>query len=73
MRKQKIRQIKEITGEIKWKNKVAVISTSTVPNVEGAIVVAKGAKGADMKSKIASAVATCVGIPVYKVQVFEKE
>lgn len=54
-------------------DKVAVISTTTVPNVEGAIVVAKGARGADMKSKIASAVATCVGIPVYKVQVFEKE
>lgn len=53
-------------------NKVAVIQTSILPNVEGAIVVAHGTNDANMKSKIANAVATCVGIPVYKVQVFEK-
>lgn len=53
--------------------KVAVIATKSLPNVEGAIVVAKGAKSVEMKSKIANAVAISVGIPVHKVQVFEKE
>lgn len=54
-------------------DKVAVIATSSLPTVEGAIVVAKGANTVEMKSKIANAVATCTGIPVHKVQVFEKE
>lgn len=54
-------------------DKVAVIATSSLPTVEGAIVVAKGANTIEMKSKIANAVATCVGIPIHKVQVFEKE
>lgn len=53
--------------------KVAVIATKTLPSVEGAIVVAKGAETVEMKSKIANAVAISVGVPVYKVQVFEKE
>lgn len=54
-------------------DKVAVIATTTLPSVEGAIVVAKGASSVEMKSKIANAVAISVGIPVYKVQVFEKQ
>lgn len=54
-------------------DKVAVIATTTLPSVEGAIVVAKGASSVEIKSKIANAVAISVGIPVYKVQVFEKE
>lgn len=54
-------------------DKVAVIATTTLPSVEGAIVVAKGASNVEIKSKIANAVAISVGIPVYKVQVFEKE
>lgn len=54
-------------------DKVAVIATTTLPSVEGAIVVAKGASSMEIKSKIANAVAISVGIPVYKVQVFEKE
>ncbi len=53
-------------------DKIAVISTIAVPDVEGAIVVARGASTVEIKSKIASAIATSVGIPVYKVQVFEK-
>ena len=53
--------------------KVAVIATKSLPTVEGAIVVAKGAESIEMKSKIANAVAISVGIPVHKVQVFEKE
>ena len=37
------------------------------------IVVAKGANTTELKSKIATAVATITSLPVYKVQVFEKE
>lgn len=54
-------------------NKTAIIESVECPKVEGAIVVAKGADSVDMRSKIASAVSTVVNIPVYKVQVFEKQ
>lgn len=54
-------------------NKSAIIQSVECPKVEGAIVVAKGADSVDMRSKIASAVSTVVNIPVYKVQVFEKQ
>ena len=54
-------------------NKSAIIESVECPKVEGAIVVAKGADSVDMRSKIASAVSTVVNIPVYKVQVFEKQ
>ena len=53
--------------------KQAIVETVEMPKVEGAIVVAKGANTVDVKSKIATAVATITSIPVYKVQVFEKE
>lgn len=54
-------------------NKSAIIESVECPKVEGAIIVAKGADSVDMRSKIASAVSTVVNIPVYKVQVFEKQ
>lgn len=44
-----------------------------MPKIEGAIIVAKGASGVEMKSKIASTISSVTGIPVYKVQVFEKQ
>jgi stage III sporulation protein AG len=53
--------------------KSVVIESSELPKVEGVIVVAKGIKSIDMKSKIATAVSSVTGIGVYKVQVFEKE
>ena len=54
-------------------NKSAIIESVECPKVEGAIVVAKGADSVEIRSKIASAVSTVVNIPVYKVQVFEKQ
>lgn len=54
-------------------SKSAIIESVECPKVEGAIVVAKGANSVDIRSKIASAVSTVVNIPVYKVQVFEKQ
>lgn len=53
--------------------KSAIVESVECPKVEGAIVVAKGADSVDIRSKIASAVSTVVNIPVYKVQVFEKQ
>lgn len=54
-------------------SKSAIVESVECPKVEGAIVVAKGASSVDLRSKIASAVSTVVNIPVYKVQVFEKQ
>lgn len=54
-------------------SKSAIVESVECPKVEGAIVVAKGADSVDIRSKIASAVSTVVNIPVYKVQVFEKQ
>ena len=53
--------------------KTAIVESIESPKVEGAIVVAKGADNVDLRSKIATAVSTVVDIPVYKVQVFEKQ
>ena len=44
-----------------------------MPKVEGAIVVAKGASSVDMRSQIATAISTVTNVPVYKIQVFEKQ
>ena len=54
-------------------SKSAIVESVECPKVEGAIVVAKGASSVELRSKIASAVSTVVNIPVYKVQVFEKQ
>ena len=53
-------------------NKTAIIETIEMPKVEGAIVVAKGADTVEIRSKIASAISNLTNVPVYKVQVFEK-
>ena len=54
-------------------NKTAIVESVECPKVEGAIVVAKGASNVDTRLKIANAIANVVNIPVYKVQVFEKQ
>lgn len=53
--------------------KTAIIESVEMPKVEGAIIVAKGASTVEMRSKIATAVSTLTNLPVYKVQVFEKQ
>lgn len=53
--------------------KSAIVESVELPKVEGAIVVAKGASSVDMRSKVANAIANVLDVPVYKVQVFEKE
>lgn len=54
-------------------DKTAIVESIELPSIEGAIVVAKGANNVDVRSKIANAIANVLNIPVYKVQVFEKE
>lgn len=53
--------------------KTAIVESLEMPKVEGAIIVAKGASSTEMKSKLASTISNVTGIPVYKVQVFEKQ
>ena len=54
-------------------SKTAIIESVEMPKIEGAIIVAKGANSVDIKSKIATAVANLTQVPVYKIQVFEKQ
>lgn len=54
-------------------NKNAIVESVEMPKVEGAIIVAKGASDVQIRSKIASTISSVTGIPVYKVQVFEKQ
>lgn len=54
-------------------SKEALIESVETPKINGVIVVAKGADNVDLRSKIASAISSITGVPVYKVQVFEKQ
>ena len=53
--------------------KNAIVESVEMPKVEGAIIVAKGANTVEIKSKLATTISNVTGIPVYKVQVFEKQ
>lgn len=54
-------------------DKTAIVESVEMPKVEGAIIVAKGANSVDIRSKLATTISNVTGIPVYKVQVFEKQ
>lgn len=54
-------------------SKTAIIESVELPKIEGAIIVATGASGVEIRSRIASAVSSVTGVPVYKVQVFERQ
>ena len=53
-------------------DKTAIIESVEMPKIEGVIIVAKGAENVEIRSIIASAVSAITDVPVYKVQVFEK-
>ncbi|MNP21189.1 hypothetical protein D3C76_1137990 [compost metagenome] len=53
-------------------SKTAIIESIEMPKVEGVIIVAKGAQTVEIRSKIASAISAITNVPVYKIQVFEK-
>lgn len=63
---------KEVAYNEESGKKVAIVESVENPKVEGIIIVAKGANTVEIKSKIATAAAMAVNVPVYKVQVFEK-
>lgn len=42
-----------------------------MPEIKGAVVVAKGAKNANVKSNIMQAVEAATGLPSHKIQVLE--
>ena len=64
---------KEIIYQENDGEKVPITQKVIEPKIEGAIIVAKGASTVEMRSKIATAVSTLTDVPVYKVQVFEKQ
>lgn len=72
--KRKIDQVdtdKEIIFEQKDGKSVPVTQKVVKPKIEGAIVTAKGAKDATVKTNIIQAVSTVTGLSSHKVQVFE--
>lgn len=54
-------------------SKTAIIESIEMPKVEGVIIVAKGSINVEMKSKIATAISALTNVPVYKIQIFEKD
>lgn len=54
-------------------NKTVVVESTTMPTVEGVIVVAAGANNVEIRSKIAQAVSAVTNVAIYKIQVFEKK
>ena len=52
-------------------SKTLITSKTLNPKIEGAIVIAQGAKNINIKSDIVNAVSSVTGLPEYKVQVFE--
>jgi len=52
--------------------KNAIIEVKNAPTVEGVLVVAKGVEGSEIKQRLSAALGNLLGIPSYKVQVFEK-
>jgi len=63
---------KNVAYNEKGGEKTAIIQMTTSPEVEGVIIVAKGVQGAEIKQKLAQSLGTLLGIPSYKVQVFER-
>jgi stage III sporulation protein AG len=53
-------------------SKKVVIESTSMPVVEGVIVVAEGASNVEIRSKIAQAVSAVTNVAIYKIQVFEK-
>ena len=56
---------------VNGKNSEIITEKVVVPKIEGAIITAEGAKNAEVKSNIISAVEAATGLAVHKIQVFE--
>lgn len=62
---------KEVVYEESNGQKSVVTSSVVTPEIKGAVVVAKGANNAMVKSNIIQAVEAATGLPTHKIQVFE--
>ena len=62
---------KEIIYEEDDGQKTPITQKVVQPKVEGAIITAKGANNADVKSSIIQAVEAVTGLATHKIQVFE--
>lgn len=63
---------KEIIYEEKNNTKSPITQRVVKPKIEGAIITAKGASNADVKTNIIQAVEAATGLATHKIQVFEK-
>lgn len=63
---------KEIIYEEKNNTKSPITQRVVEPKIEGAIITAKGASNADVKTNIIQAVEAATGLATHKIQVFEK-
>lgn len=64
---------KEIIYEENGGEKMPITQKVVEPKIEGAIITAKGANNAEVKSSIIQAVEAVTGLATHKIQVFEKE
>ena len=64
---------KEIIYEEKKKKKTVITQKVVEPQIEGAIITAKGAGSAEVKTSIIQAVEAVTGLATHKIQVFEME
>lgn len=62
---------KEIIYEENNDSKTPITQKVVEPKIEGAIVTAKGANNADVKSRVVQAVEAVTGLATHKIQVFE--
>ena len=64
---------KEIIYEEKDGQKTIITQKIVEPQIEGAIITAKGAGNAEVKTSIIQAVEAVTGLPTHKIQVFEMD
>ena len=64
---------KEIVYQEDNGDKTPIIRKTTQPKIEGAIITAKGASNASVKSNIIQAVEAVTGLATHKIQVFEMQ
>ena len=62
---------KEVVYEETSGEKMLITQNTISPQIEGAIIIAKGAANATVKTNIVQAVEAVTGLPTYKIQVFE--
>ena len=65
------RKVSSTTKEVVSSNNDVITQSVTSPQIQGAVVIAKGAGDANVKANIIQAVEAATGLSTYKIQVFE--